>query len=154
MTEEETQESDNDELTTEEVMQLAKAMKDNAPVQDEKHNVHTFLHSVVIAEDSRKIGNLKVDKDMDELGKPMHHVRGCLELARIADKIMGNDFFKEYFLAEAEDTLATSVSRDGFLIRQATTSTKAVADVTKRVKENKGMFKKTTETTGGDPYVN
>lgn len=151
---EEKKTEDDDELTEEEIIKLAQAMKDNVPVQDEKQNLHTFLNAVVIANDTRKIGNLKEDKELNELGIPVHSVRGSLEMARIADKIMDNDFFKEFFLAEAEETLATSLSRNGFLIRQATTQTKAVADVTKRKKESKGMFgKKQEEKTGGDPYA-
>ena len=150
MTEE--QEQDDDELTSEDILKLAQAMKDNAPTQDEKQNVHTFLHSVVMAEDTKKIGNLRDEGDFTELGIPSHTVRGSLEMARISDKIMDNTFFKDWFNAEAEETLATSLSRAGFLVRQATTTTKSVADVTKRKKINKGWFnKKTEEKTGGDP---
>lgn len=147
---EQTQEQDDDELTSEEILKLAQAMKDNVPTQDEKQNVHTFLHSVVIADDTRKIGNLKDDKEFNELGLPTHTVRGSLEMARISDKIMDNDFFKSWFDAEAEETLATSLSRSGFLIKQATTQTRQVADATKRRKINKGWFKKTEEQSGGD----
>lgn len=149
MTEEQTQEED--ELTNEDILKLAQAMKDNAPTQDEKQNVHTFLHSVVVADDTRKIGNLRDEKDFTELGIPSHTVRGSLEMSRISDKIMDNSFFKEWFDAEAEETLATSLARGGFLIRQATVQTKNVADVTKRKKINKSWFKKTEENTGGFP---
>jgi len=147
---EEKQTQDDDELTSEEILKLAQAMKDNVPTQDEKQNVHTFLHSVVIADDTRKIGNLKDDKEFNELGLPTHTVRGSLEMARISDKIMDNDFFKSWFDAEAEETLATSLSRSGFLIKQATVQTRQVADATKRTKINKGWFKKTEEKSGGD----
>ena len=149
---EQTAKEDEDNLTEEDILKLAQSMKDNIPSQEDKHNTHTFLHSVVIAEDTRKIGNLQDDKEFSELGLPANHVRGSFELARISDKIMGNEFFADYFKAEAEETLATSLSRGGFLVRQATTNTKNVADVTKRTKENKGWFKSTKETTGGDPY--
>lgn len=147
------EEQTSDELSNEEIIKLAMAMKDNIPTQDEKQNVHTFLHSVVTAEDSRKVANLKDDDKFTELGMPTHTVRGSFELARISNTIMDNDIFKEWFLEEAEETLATSLSRGGFLVRQATTTTKSVADVTKRKKINKGMFKKTEEETGGDPYA-
>jgi len=145
-----TEENQDDELTEDDIMKLAQAMKDNVPTQDEKQNVHTFLHSVVVADDTKKIGNLKDDKDFSELGLPTHTVRGSLEMARISDKIMDNTFFRGWFKEEAEDTLSTSLSRGGFLIRQATTTTKQVADATKRTKLNKGWFKKTEEKTGGD----
>lgn len=142
--------TNDDELTSEEILKLAQIMKDNAPTQDEKQNVHTFLHSVVIADDSRKIANLKDEKDFTELGIPLNTVRGAFEMARISSNLMENDFFRNYFLAEAEETLSTSLSRGGFLLKQATTTTKQVADATKRTKINKGWFKKTEERTGGD----
>ena len=140
------------EMTDEEaLLKLAAAMKDNAPIKDEKHNIHEFLNRVVEAEDTTKIGNLEVEKDIDELGIPVYSVRGAKDMALIADKIMDNDYYKEYFEKEAENTLATSLSRKGFLIRQATTVTKQVADITKRRKVNKGWFGKSKiEEQGGD----
>ena len=138
-------------LTDEEaIMKIASAMKENAPTVEDKQSIHTFLFNVVTAPVSTKIGNLRDDKDLSELGVPKHHVRGSFEMARISDKIMDNDFFKDFFLAEAEETLSTSLSREGFLVRQATTQTKQVADVTRRKKINKGWFKKTEESSGGD----
>jgi len=151
MSEEEYEEQPQDEgLTQEEILQLAQAMKDNVPSQDEKQNVHSFLHNVVTAEDNKKVGNLRAEENNDELGMPLHKVRGSLEMARISRLLMNNPFFEQWFIGEAEETLTTSLSQGGFLIKQATTTTKQVADATKRVKENKGWFKKTKETTGGD----
>jgi len=159
MAEEEKPQQDTDLTDEEAILKIAQAMKDNAPTQEDKHNVHTFLTNVVKEEGiehSSKIGNIRDDKDMNELGVPEWNVRGCLEMAKISDKIIGNNFFKEYFEASAINTLGTSLSREGFLIRQATTTTKAVADVTKRRKTNKGMFgsSKRIESSGGDPYTN
>ena len=147
-----------EELSDEEaIMKIAQAMKDNAPTQEDRHNVHTFLTNVVKEEGiehSSKIGNLRDDKEMNELGVPVWNVRGCLDMAKISDKIIGNDFFKEYFEGSAINTLATSLSREGFLIKQATTTTKQVADATKRRKINKGMFgSKRIEESGGDTIV-
>lgn len=133
------------------LLKIAQAMKDNAPTIDEKQNVHSFLRDVVLAPNTTKIGNLRDDKELDELGIPEHTVRGCKEMARIANNIMGNEFFEKYFNAEAEDTLATSLSRGGFLVRQATVQTKQIADITKRRKINKGWFgKQKSEESGGD----
>lgn len=159
MVEEEKKEENVDISEEEAIIKIAQAMKDNAPSQEDKQNVHTFLTNVVKeegVEHSSKIGNLRDDKEINELGVPMWNVRGCLEMARISNKIIGNDFFKEYFESAAIETLGTSLSREGFLIRQATTTTKAVADVTKRRKMNKGMFgaSKRIESSGGDPYTN
>jgi len=147
----EVQQPQTEELSDEEaILKIANAMKDNAPTLEDKHNVHKFLFDVVVAKDSTKIGNLQVDKEINELGVPEHTVRGSKSMRLISDKIMDNDFFKEYFEQEAEDTLSTSLSREGFLVKQATVQTKNIADVTKRRKLNKGWFKKTEETSGGD----
>ncbi len=62
MTEE--KETSTEDLTDEQIlMKLAVAMKDNAPTQEEKQNVHSFLDNVVKAIDSKKIANLRDDKE-------------------------------------------------------------------------------------------
>ena len=148
--------AEEQELSDEEaIMKIAAAMKDNAPTAEDRQSVHAFLHNVATADETTKVGNLRDDKELNELGLPPHTVRGSLEMARISDKIMNNDFFKDYFKAEAEDTLATSLSREGFLVRQATTSTKQISDITKRKKVNKGWFgkKQVSDESGGDPFT-
>ena len=141
-----------DDMTDEQaLLKLAQAMKDNAPTQEDKQNVHVFLMNVATADDTTKTANLKDDKDFSELGIPSYTVRGAKEMALVADKIMGNNYFKDYFQKEAEITLATSLSRDGFLVKQATVQVKQVADMTKRSKINKGWYEKEKiEEQGGD----
>lgn len=146
---------ENQDLSDEEaILKIAQAMKDSSPSLEDKQNVHTFLLSVVQADDTTKIaktGNLRDDKELNELGIPRWNVRGAFEMARISHKLMENKFFQEYFEDQAKETLGTSLSREGFIIKQATTITKQVADATKRRKINKGMFgSKTTEESGGD----
>ena len=139
------------EMSDEEaILRIANAMKDNAPTIEDKHNVHKFLFDVVMAKDSTKIGNLQVDKEINELGIPENTVRASKSMKLIASQIMDNEYFEGYFEREAEDTLATSLSREGFLIKQATVQTKQIADITKRRKINKGWFKQKEETSGGD----
>jgi len=133
------------------IMKIAAAMKGNEPRQDEKQSVPAFLFNVVTAADSIKVGNLDNEKDNNELGIPAHTVRGSLEMKRISEQIMDNPFFETWFATEAEATLATSLSKQGFLIKQATTQTKQVADVTKRRTINKGWFgQKKIQESGGD----
>jgi len=144
-----------EEMSDEEaIMKIAAAMKDSSPTQEERQNIHTFLTQVVQTEEIEKlakVGNLRDDKELNEIGVPRWHVRGALEMGRISDKIMNNEFFQKYFEKQSSETLATSLSREGFLIRQGTTSTKQVADVTKRRKINKGWFgKENIEESGGD----
>jgi len=143
------------ELTDEEaIMKIASAMKGNEPTTDDKQSVPAFLFNVATADDSTKIGNLDDSKENNELGSPKHNVRGSLRLARISNQIMGNTYFTKWFNSEAESTLATSLSKQGFLVRQATTQTKQISDITKRRKINKGWFgSKKEETSGGDPNV-
>lgn len=130
---------------------IAAAMKDSGLTPDEKHNVHTFLNKVATSEDTTKTANLRADKDVDELGQTVYNVRGAKQMALISDDIMNNDFFKKYFEKEAEITTSTSLGREGFLVRQGTTQTKQVADITKRRKVNKGWFgKEKIEEQGGD----
>ena len=151
---EEQQLAPQENMTDEEaLMKLAQAMKDNAPSQEEKQNIHTFLTNVIAEEDTlriAKLGNLRDDKEINELGMPKWNVRGALHMATISRKLMGNDFFGEFFEANSDETNATSLSREGFMIRQATTQTKQVADITKRRKTNKAWFKKSEEQQGGD----
>lgn len=162
MVEETSQEMQSQEEMSDEqaILRIAQAMKDNVPSVDEKQNVHTFLFNVVQAENIKrvsKIGNLKDGSEkgkIDELGVPSWNVRGALEMGRISKSIMNNSFFQSYFESSAEETLSSSLSREGFLVRQATTQTKAVADITRRRRINSGMFKKKVEESGGDPYIN
>jgi len=141
-----------DMMSDEEALQkIAAAMKDNAPAQDEKVNQHTFLRDVVVAPDVTRIGNLRDDKDMNELGLPSYHVRGSKSMALVSEKIMSNEFFRVFFETEAQNTLATSLSRSGFLVRQSGLQTKQISDSTPRKKINKGWFGKSTEErSGGD----
>ena len=141
-----------DNISDEEaLMRVAAAMKDSAAGQEEKHSVPSFLFNVVKAKDSTKVGNLRDDKELNELGAPVYSVRGAKEMQLISRMIMENDYFASYFEQEAEDALSTSLSREGFLIRQVNLQTKQVADITKRRTINKGWFGKSKiEETGGD----
>ena len=151
--EQQPQQSSPDDIMTDEeaLMRVAAAMKDSAVSPDEKHSVPSFLFNVVKAKDSTKVGNLRDDKETNELGAPAYTVRGSKELELISRKIMDNDYFAEYFEQETENALATSLSREGFLIRQVNMQTKQVADITKRRTINKGWFgKQKIEEQGGD----
>jgi len=154
MVEVDAQQSQNENMSDEEaLLRITQAMKQNAPSQDDKNNMHTFLLNVVQAEDMDKIakvGNLRDDKDVNELGNPIWTVRGALDMSMLSDKLQDNNFFKEFFEAQAKNTLITSLSREGFLIKMNATTTKQVADTTKRKKINKGMFGKKTEEVSGE----
>jgi len=132
-----------EEANEEEVIQrLSEMMAGNANSPDEKHNVHTFLFNVSKADDTTKVGNLRDDKELNELGVPKLPVRSYKEMALISEKIMGNEWFSNYFKDAAEIVTSTSLSRTGFLTNLAVVQRREVADVTKRrVQVNKGWFK-------------
>lgn len=118
--------------------EMAKYLMDSGAytVPEEKYNVHLFLHRAATAEDTTKVGNL-IDL---EVGQPKYSVRSLQEFALISSDIIDNDTYKEYFRKWAEIVLATSLSREGFLVKQATTTTRQIADITKKRKQNRGWF--------------
>ena len=137
------------QLTDLELAQLAQYLSASgaAPVPDEKYNTHVFLHRVATADDTTKVGNLS---DV-EVGKPEYAARALKQMALVASDIIDNDELSKFFLKESEILTATSLSKEGFLVRQATTTTRQIADVTKKPKaENKSWFKKKDNTAGGE----
>lgn len=130
-----------DELNDDQTQQIAEVIQQamgGAPQPEPKHNVHTFLWNVATSEDTTKTGYLKDE----EVGIPIHPLRAVKEFALISDDIIGNEFIMNYFRKEAEIITSTSLSRDGFLDKLATTTTKQIADITKHRKPNKSWFKK------------
>ena len=144
---EEQQDTINEEQLAEamQVQELAKYLSQSgaAPQPEEKYNVHLFLHRVATADDTTKVGFLTEQ----EVGKPKYPVRALKEMALISREIVELDDMAKYFEAESEIITSSSLSREGFLVRQATTTTKQIADVTKKPKApNKSWFKKKDNT--------
>lgn len=126
------------ELTPAEIKELQDAIYGDAPTPTDKMSVHSFLDNVARAKDTTKLGYLKEE----EIGMPQLPIRANKELALISEDIMQNNFISDYFKKEAEITTSTSLSRQGFLIKQATVSHRKIEDVTKMPKEKSGWFKK------------
>lgn len=126
------------QLTEEEKQALADAYGFGAPTPKEQHNAHSFLNKVATEEDTTKVGNLT----SDELGLPRTNIRTIKEMALIAEKIMGNNFLKDYYNAKAEILTSTSLSKEAKLINLAVIQRRQIEDLTKpERKENKGWFK-------------
>lgn len=121
----------------------AEAMREyGSPEPEAKHNVHTFFNKVLETKDTSKVGNLTIE----ELGLPQLPVRSYKELALFTSKVMNNSFMSEYFRQAAEDSLATSLSKDAKLVSLAVTQKKQVSDESKPRVINKSWFsKKETE---------
>jgi hypothetical protein len=106
---------------------------------ESKETSVSFFTKVISHADSSKIGNL----NDDELGMPQLPVRTLQELGMLSKEVLDKEEFAGYFNKQAEIVLATSLSKNGFLLRQVGTSKKEIADVTPtKIKENKGWFKK------------
>jgi hypothetical protein len=108
----------------------------------EKANIHSFFTKVIENPDTTKTGNV----DEDELGKPQISVRGLKELELFSRDVYMDDSWGDYFEKMAEIQTATSLSKEGFLMKLSVTSKKELADITPKVKKkNKGWFKKSSE---------
>jgi len=139
--------SDNelDDISEDEaIMKIAEAMKGNAISPEEKQNVFTFLNNVAMARDTSKVGFLRDDADLNEVGIPKLPVRTFHSLALVSRDIMNNEYFATFFEKEAEIVSKTSLSRGGFLTKLAVVQRREIADISpsKRRKENKSWFKK------------
>jgi len=140
---------EDEELTEEEQLALQSAIvKYGSPQAEVKHNTHTFLKEVLDTKDTSKVGFLSGD----ELGIPSHPVRVLKELALFSSKIIDNPFMNEYFITDAENTLATSLSREGFLDKLAVIQVKKNIDEQKIKNVNKSWFKKKEKTEGETQY--
>lgn len=133
-------------LSPEEKQVLQEALGYGGALPEGKHNVHTFLHNVAIAEDTTKLGYLKEE----EIGPASNPTRAYKHMALFADKVMEDDVLKDFFTKSAEIVSSTSLSRDGFLAKLAVVQRRELADLTKgEAKKNKGWFSKKDKTAEG-----
>lgn len=102
----------------------------------EKSNIHSFFTKVIQNDDTTKTGNL----DMDELGMSKLPLRSLKELELFSQEVEDNKLWQDYFRKMAEIQTATSLSKEGFLMRLSVTQKKELADVTPKRKKNKGWF--------------
>lgn len=107
--------------------------------QDE-NGIDAFFLEIIRTIKTTKVGNL----NEDELGKPQIPVRTLLELSKDCALIPSMSSFQKSFEIEAENILATSLSKDGFLIKARITQKKEFLDKPKK-KVRKGLFGKKVE---------
>jgi hypothetical protein len=86
------------------------SLESNYPIQKEQQGLYQTLWKMIQRRDSTKIANLQ----KVELGDVDITVRGAQHLSKLGD-IFGNPLYADFYKAHAEISLATSMSRDGWL---------------------------------------
>ena len=122
-----------------ETMSVDKQGMGNYPQAEEKHGIFQFLAEVFRTKDTSKGGNV-VD---EELFSVRARKEGALYF-----ETMDAPIIAQYERDKAEITLATSLSKKGFLIQQAITQKKDLKVGSKEKKKSSFFPKK--ETTGGE----
>lgn len=125
-----------EEPLSQEDMELLESMGVGVPKPTEKTGLFDFFNKILKRKDTTKVANI----DLDELNSVRTLQNGAL-FATVGDY----DEVCDYFRAKGETILATSDSKDGFLIRAAITTKRELATSSKAMKENKGWFKKKEE---------
>lgn len=134
----------DDEMTQEQAEDYIKSLG-IAPIPEEKHSVHTFLHKVATSDDTTKLGNLKEE----EVGLARHPLRTYKELALFCRDVADMDYFADYFDKKAEILTSTSLSKEALLLKLAVVIRREQSNILKVPKENKGWFKKKQSLEGG-----
>jgi hypothetical protein len=101
----------------------------NFPMQQEQSGIVGFLHKVLRTKNTTKVGNL----DQNELIS----VRALIDGATYAEA-KGFDLITKYFTNKSETILATSDSKDGFLLKTAVTQKKQLEASSKQEGGYKG----------------
>jgi len=124
---------------TEENMSEKEAQEMLRQISEGRQNLHSFFTKVIRSERTTKVGNL----DTDELGTSKLPLRTYLELGLFCKDIAGDEDFSNYFEEMGEIQTASSLSKEGFLMKLAVTMKKELADVSPKSKsKNKGWFRK------------
>jgi len=121
-----------DDMTEKEAQEMLRNISEG------RQNLHSFFTKVINSKSTTKVGNL----DIEELGRSKLPLRTYLELGTFCKEIVSDDDFSDYFNKMAEIQTASSLSKEGFLMKLAVTMKKELADVSPKAKtKNKGWFK-------------
>lgn len=123
--------------TAEELAMIEETAKSYGnPIPDDKFNIFTLIKKVSIAKDTTKLGNL----DKEELGSAFWTERGCKEMALISQSICNKQIWADYFDAEGEILTATSLSKEGFLLKLGIIQQRSIDNTTKRNVNKKSLL--------------
>lgn len=124
-----------EELSTEETEELQKYLA-NIPQKEEKLGVFSFFNRVLKGKDTSKSSYLSQEE--------LFSIRTYQSAGLYADTMNLKDVSK-YLRAEAEIVAATSLGKDGFLIKQIVTQKKEIVAKTVSEKKKKWLSSKKTE---------
>ena len=129
-----------EDLTPEELEELRGALGSGSPMREENQGIYNFFNKILKTRDTIKVSNL----DKTEIPS----IRVLRSTANYA-KIMGLDLVSNFLNQEAEVTLGSALSREGFFIKSAITTKRESSLKTKSGGGDKGwtLFgkKKTVE---------
>lgn len=124
--------SDEEELSPEEMEELNKYLS-NIPQKDEKTGIFHFFNKILKLGDTSKGSYLNQDE--------LHSVRTYQSAALYANE-MNLNLVADYLKKEGEVILATSLGKDGFLIKQVVTQKKELTAKSTSEKKKKWLQKK------------
>ena len=126
---------------------LGEKGRQDYPTPKDKADVISYFKKVIAMNDNSKTANL----DIIELGIAKLPVRTVQDLSLYAEK-MDMKGFSNYFKAEGQITLATSLSKDGFLDVLAVTQKRETNVKTRRHfnRDSGGLFKKKDKNPEGE----
>jgi len=123
------------------VAQFPSDGRPNYPVPEEKHGVFHFLTEALRATDSSKVGNI----DKEEIMVVRNLKEGSLFF-----NMMGSKYVATWLQGWSEMILATSASKNGFLITAAITQKKDVKLGTAQKEKRKSSWLKNKESGSND----
>jgi len=124
-------------MTRAEAQDIVDRTYGTAPMPEEKHSVHSFLHKVATSDDTTKTGFIKEE----EMGMPTLSLRASKELALFCKEIADMEYFATFFDKMGEVLTSTSLSREGFLTKLAVVIRKEMSNILKApMKTNRGWF--------------
>jgi len=107
----------------------------------EEKGIDNFFLEIIRNDDSLKLGNLT----QDEIGLPQLPVRTLVELADDCENIPSMSSFVDDFRKQAQNMIASSLSKEGFLIKARITQKKELLDSDKRKQKRRSLFGRVEE---------
>jgi len=114
----------------------AEDLKEFIRKMGEEKGIDNFFLEIIRNDDSLKIGNLTDT----ELGLPRLPLRTLVELTDDCRIIPSMSAFADDFEKQAQTLIASSLSKEGFLIKARITQKKELVDKDKRKQRRRGLF--------------